>query len=244
LDLPAQVELSGTWLSVAMEGAAHADEVAAALRSAGADVIALTVPDGGADREAVADLLRGVGPVAGVVSLLPAAERPLPGGHVPAGLAATVALIQALGDVGIAAPLWAVTGGAVSIGRSDPLLSAVQAQVWGLGRVAALEYPERWGGLIDLPPVVDERAGRRLVAVLAGDEDQVAIRASGVYGRRLVRAPRTGSGPGHGAGAGLGGSVLVTGGTGALGAVVARWLAGRGVPHLILTGRRGAEAPG
>ncbi|MGW5394666.1 type I polyketide synthase, partial [Streptomyces koyangensis] len=40
------------------------------------------------------------------------------------------------------------------------------------------------------------------------------------------------------------GTVLVTGGTGALGAHVARWLAGRGAPHLVLAGRRGAEAPG
>ena len=29
--------------------------------------------------------------------------------------------------------------------------SLAGAQVWGLGRVAALEYPDRWGGLVDLP---------------------------------------------------------------------------------------------
>ncbi|WP_066370954.1 type I polyketide synthase [Herbidospora mongoliensis] len=223
-DLPAQPMLSGSWLLVTTDGG---DEVAAVLRSAGADVITVAV----SDREATAELLREVGPIAGVVSLL------------GEGLAATVALIQALGDAGIAAPMWALTGGAVSIGRSDPLTSPVQAQTWGLGRVAALEYPGRWGGLIDVPATLDARASTRLVAILsggAGDEDQLAVRASGVFARRLVRAPRTSGATS----ARLDGSVLVTGGTGALGAVVARWLAGRGVPHLILTGRRGAATPG
>ncbi|MFC3352394.1 SDR family NAD(P)-dependent oxidoreductase, partial [Streptomyces echinoruber] len=38
--------------------------------------------------------------------------------------------------------------------------------------------------------------------------------------------------------------VLVTGGTGALGARVARWLAGHGSRELVLVSRRGPEAPG
>ena len=40
------------------------------------------------------------------------------------------------------------------------------------------------------------------------------------------------------------GTVLVTGGTGALGAHVARWLAGTGAEHLVLVSRRGAGTPG
>ncbi|MET7370902.1 type I polyketide synthase, partial [Streptomyces sp. NPDC005566] len=125
------------------------------------------------------------------------------------------------------------------------VVDPVQAAVWGLGRVAALEFPQRWGGMIDLPETLDARASGRLAAVLAdaadGGEDQVAVRGSGVYGRRLVRAvaadvPETVWGPS--------GTVLVTGGTGALGAEVARWLAGRGVPHLILTSRGGVAPEG
>ncbi|MFC6137799.1 type I polyketide synthase, partial [Streptomyces spororaveus] len=139
------------------------------------------------------------------------------------------------------APLWCVTRGAVSVGRSDRLVSPVQAQLWGLGRVAALEVPERWGGLVDLPEVLDERALSRLVGVFAGSgEDQVAVRSSGVFGRRLVRAPRA-----EGASAWApAGTVLVTGGTGALGGRVARWLAGAGAERLVLTSRRGPDAPG
>jgi len=77
--------------------------------------------------------------------------------------------------------------------------------------------------------------------VLAGcGEDQVAIRAAGLLGRRLVRAlePRGGKAwvPG--------GSVLVTGGTGAIGGHVARWLAGRGAPRFVLASRSGPAAAG
>ncbi|MFB0633644.1 hypothetical protein, partial [Streptomyces sp. AB3(2024)] len=74
-------------------------------------------------------LLTGAGPVAGVVSLLALDEA--------AGVAPTAGLLQAMGDAGVGAPLWCLTRGAVSVGRSDRLVSAVQAQVWGLGRVAA-----------------------------------------------------------------------------------------------------------
>ncbi|MYU20160.1 hypothetical protein GTZ78_58195, partial [Streptomyces sp. SID8361] len=86
----------------------------------------------------------------------------------------------------------------------------------------ALELPERWGGLVDLPESVDERVLGRLAGVLAGagGEDQVAVRASGVFGRRLVRAATPGSATGaasDGSWTPGAGSVLVTGGTGALG---------------------------
>ncbi|WP_156179218.1 KR domain-containing protein, partial [Saccharothrix sp. ST-888] len=41
-----------------------------------------------------------------------------------------------------------------------------------------------------------------------------------------------------------GGTVLVTGGTGALGAEVARWLVRNGAGQLLLTSSRGLDAPG
>ncbi|OPF65781.1 SDR family oxidoreductase, partial [Streptomyces antioxidans] len=101
-----------------------------------------------------------------------------------------------------------------------------------------------WGGLVDLPETLDERAVARLAGVLSveGGEDQVAVRGSGVFAKRLVRA----SAPEAGGGGGwrVGGSVLVTGGTGALGGHVARWLARSGAEHLVLTSRRGMAAGG
>jgi short-subunit dehydrogenase/acyl carrier protein len=118
-----------------------------------------------------------------------------------------------------------------------------QAAVWGLGRVAALEVPQRWGGLIDVPPEVTGRAAARFRAILADEghgEDQVAIREAGIAARRLVRAP---------AGAPRrpwrpAGTVLITGGTGALGGHAARWAAESGAGHVVLASRRGLAAPG
>ncbi|MGO4427073.1 beta-ketoacyl reductase, partial [Streptomyces sp. MCAF7] len=160
------------------------------------------------------------------------------------GVALTTTLVQALGDAGIESPLWAATRGAVSVSRSDTAPSPAQAAVWGLGRVAALEYPGRWGGLIDLPGTLDRPAGRRLAAVLsgAGDEDQIAVRSSGLFGRRVVPCPAELDVDETGFTAT--GTVLITGGTGGLGGHVARWLARCGAEHLVLTSRRGPDAPG
>ncbi|MDG5807962.1 SDR family NAD(P)-dependent oxidoreductase [Streptomyces ossamyceticus] len=243
--MPTAPVLTGRWLLVVPEAcAAHAlaGDVETAIRSAGAEVVRFMAAD--ADREALAARLLDAGTVAGVVTLAALAENPAAGSSVPEGLTLALTLLQALGDAGMTAPLWALTERAVSVGRSDPSTAAVQAQVWGLGRVAALECPDRWGGLIDLPSVMDARAGARLAAVLSGltGEDQVAVRGTGVYGRRLVRAASEGGGPTWSPG--RDGAVLVTGGTGALGATVARWLAECGVACVVLTGRRGMRAPG
>jgi hypothetical protein len=134
-----------------------------------------------------------------------------------------------------------LTRGAVAASPGELLASPAQAQVWGLARCAAQEYRERWGGLVDLPPALDERAGARLCAVLAGcGEDQVAIRGAGITGRRLVRAPQ----PHQENVWAPRGTVLVTGGTGALGGHVARWLAGRGLPRAVLASRSGPASAG
>ncbi len=214
---------TGGWLVVAPPGHGWAAAARAAL-----DGRSLELPAAAGRDEAEAALLGALeaGAPAGVLGFLD-----------PAG---SLALLQALGSVAPEPPLWCATSGAVSIGRSDPLRDPGQAAVWGLGRVAALEHPERWGGLVDLPAEPDERAADRLARALGGTEDQVAIRASGVFARRLVRlpaaAPRREPGRHR--------TALVTGGTGALGAHTARVLAGRGVEHLVLLSRSGPDAPG
>jgi pimaricinolide synthase PimS1 len=206
--------------------------------------------DSGAENGRVAHSGHGGGaadgwPVKGVLSLLALDEDWEPARtSVPRGTAGTLALTQALGDLGVEVPLWIATRGAVSVGPSDPLQSPVQGMVWGLGRVVGLEQPGRWGGLVDLPAVLDERARTRLCQVLAGigDEDQLAVRSTGVLARRLVRAPATGD-SGERAWRPRG-TVLVTGGTGGLGGHVARWLARAGADHILLASRRGLGAPG
>ena len=124
-----------------------------ALESRGAQVAVLEVGPDELDREALAARLREVSGVCGargVLSLLALDETPLPGyPGVPAGLAGTQLLIQALGDAGVAAPLWVLTCGAVAAGPGEVPGRPAQAMAWGLGRVAALEHPDRWGGLVD-----------------------------------------------------------------------------------------------
>ncbi|WP_413775680.1 type I polyketide synthase [Micromonospora sp. RTGN7] len=241
---PAAARLDGTWL-LALPAGGDDDPavrtVRAALTDAGAELLPLAVaPD--ADRARLAATLAGVD-LAGVVSLL-AWEAPAGEGAALPGLTATLALAQALGDAELTAPLWLLTRGAVAAASYDRLADPGQAAIWGLGRVVGVEAPHRWGGLVDLPSRLDGRTAGRLAAILAGStgEDQLAVRAPGVFVRRLVRAP-------------IGdrppvrrftptGTALITGGTGGLGARAARWLATAGAEHVVLVGRRGPDAPG
>ncbi|MGV9367188.1 SDR family NAD(P)-dependent oxidoreductase [Amycolatopsis sp. NPDC003731] len=227
---PALPLLSGRWLALVPAGPGRS-AVLDALASRGADVVTASPED------------LPPGEYAGVVSLLGLDETPLPGHPLLAtGVAATAALAPALAAAGIDAPLWLLTRGAVATGPGDAPASSVPAQLWGLGRVIGLEYPGLWGGLIDLPAAFDERAADRLAGLLAepGGEDQLALRDHGILARRLRPArPAPAGEPWRPRG-----TVLVTGGTGALGAHVARWLGRSGADHLVLTSRRGEAAPG
>ncbi|HET6709816.1 MAG TPA: type I polyketide synthase [Amycolatopsis sp.] len=226
--------LIGTWLVVVPADVAEAAELADALAEQG-DVVRVIAEHGElAEALTEATVLR---PFDGVLSLLALDTREHP--EHPAlstAVAATIALLQVLRDSD--APVWVVTRGAVAVDAfsgADPAAAAV----WGLGTVIALDQPATWGGLVDVDGPAD--AGR-LAAVVSGvdSEDQVAIRPSGVFARRMVHAPLTGTADEWRPR----GTVLVTGGTGAVGAHVARWLAGRGAENLVLTSRRGLEAEG
>jgi acyl transferase domain-containing protein len=181
----------------------------------------------------------------GVLSLLMLDEaRHDASGLTPRGLTGSLTLTQALGDAQLSAPLWIATQAAVSVGPSDRLEHPLQGSAWGLGRVIRLESPDRWGGLIDLPSAVDERSLDRMGRVLAAHagEDEVAIRPAGTFIHRLVRASE-GIQPSQARWAPRG-TVLITGGTGALGGHLARWCAHEGAEHILLAGRRGRDAPG
>jgi acyl transferase domain-containing protein/aryl carrier-like protein len=238
---------AGTWLVVIPRRHADGESVTGtleALTKRGVRVVPVVVDAAAADRAALdrslrqalsADPMADEASLAGVLSLLALDESGQPGrSAVSAGLAATVHLVPALDDAGVRAPLWVATCGAVSVGHADPLTSPVQAQAWGLGQVVAAEHPRRWGGLVDLPASLDARARDRLAGVLAAGagENQVALRPSGTFVRRLVRVP---SGPAGPAAWEPGGTVLVTGGTTAPGRDIARRLAARGAGHLLLT---------
>ncbi|WP_157195637.1 type I polyketide synthase, partial [Nocardia tenerifensis] len=231
---------SGRWLVVVPEGLAQPPWLPAlrnALRACGAEVIELRV--GTQSRTELRDQLPDA--LSGVLSLLALAGTTLPEHPaVPTGTGATLTLVHALADAAAAVPLWTLTCAAVAVDRAETVREPVQQQAWGLGRVVALEQPERWGGLIDLPAAPDERVIERLLAALAQRvEDQLALRESGAFVRRLVPAR-----PAEPVARGPREVVLITGGTGALGTQLARRLAHDGARHLVLASRRGPAAPG
>ncbi|SDL53403.1 type I polyketide synthase, partial [Nonomuraea jiangxiensis] len=128
-----------------------------------------------------------------------------------------------------------------------------QAAVWGLVRAAQAEEPGRIT-LIDLDP--RQQSARdaassggtpvapdgETAALLRSGEPQVALRDDRLWAPRLERA-RLGEEPV--AAWPVDGATLITGGTGGLGALLARHLvAEHGVRHLLLASRRGLDAPG
>ncbi|MFJ6818759.1 polyketide synthase dehydratase domain-containing protein, partial [Streptomyces avermitilis] len=153
-----------------------------------------------------------------------------------------------------------VTRGAVVAGPEDGPVDVVGAAVWGLVRSAQAEHPDRFV-LLDLDTDLDSGAdadagneagmgsgldGGRVAAVVACGEPQLAVRGERVLAARLTRLESPVDVSGREVLPWLsGGSVLVTGGTGVLGAAVARHLAGVcGVRDLLLVSRRGPDAPG
>jgi acyl transferase domain-containing protein/acyl carrier protein len=243
--------LPGTWAVVTPPGSPDGEfisRVSWAIERLGGTAVHLPVAVQDAERARIAALLlERMGPAqgaaGGVLSLLALDDTPHPG--CPAltrGLALTCVLAQAMSDIGRALPLWCVTRGAVAADPADRVAAPAQAMIWGLGRSLALEGPDRWGGLIDVPEDLDDPSlGWLGLALTAhGGEDQFAIRPAGLLVPRLTEA-----GPAnppqrwrpHG-------TVVVTGGTGAIGAHVALWLARAGARRVVLCSRRGRAAPG
>jgi polyketide synthase 7 len=213
-----------------------------ALERRGASITVVRLAENGDD--ALVRALDTSEPV-GVLSLLTLGTDagPLPSARI-AGLTATIALIRALPDSRTHARIWQVTQGAVSTGHPDRAGSPAQSLAWGLGQSAAVEYPELWGGLIDLPEELDDRAAAHFAAALTGTsgENQMAIRRPGVLVRRLVRQPRTGRRAPVGCWRPAG-TILVAGGTGMIGSHTARWLAAAGAERLLLLDGRGPADP-
>ena len=248
-------DASGVWLVVAPATLGEQGWMAGlieGLERRGLVVVSVRCHPGEYSRERLAERLReaieglaGAPAIAGLVSLLAFGDDGEDGRRLaPDGLIGALALAQAQEDAAVSAPLWLVSRAAMSVSPLDAIGDPSQAQVWGLGMTLGLEHAERWGGLVNLPEAPQGRSGSALAGALvgAGDEDQLAIRDTDVFARRLHRA--AGRRTGRGGWSPPEGTVLVTGGTGALGGHVARWLARGEARHLLLVGRRGAQAPG
>ncbi|WP_405854126.1 SDR family NAD(P)-dependent oxidoreductase [Streptomyces sp. NBC_01515] len=136
-----------------------------------------------------------------------------------------------------------VTRGAVPAGLDGDVVDPAAAAVWGLIRTAQAENPERIV-LLDLDPAAEDPFTTVLGQALAVGEPQLAVRGSVLSVPRLVRAAAVVESVGGRAPV-VGGTVLVTGGTGSLGGLVARHLVSEhGVRHLVLASRRGPDAEG
>ncbi|MDT0610827.1 type I polyketide synthase [Streptomyces sp. DSM 40712] len=138
-----------------------------------------------------------------------------------------------------------LTSGAVALPDTagEGVTDLGAAAALGLARSAQSEDPGRIVLVdTDTPPPADALAGL-LAGVLALGEPAVALRGGTAAVPRLARvAPAPDAAP---AAFDPEGTVLVTGGTGALGRLVARHLAERhGVRRLVLAGRRGPAAEG
>ncbi|WP_340539825.1 type I polyketide synthase [Nocardioides sp. GXZ039] len=159
-----------------------------------------------------------------------------------------------------AAAHWALTTAQEWLGLAHPGTLVVQthaalgagavnpssAVVWGLLRSAQSENPRSFALLDHDGSDVDWS----MIASHIGDgRDQLHVRDGVVHEPELARVPagqeETGPTPPSAVVLDAHGTVLITGGTGGLGAHVARHLVARhGARHLLLVSRRGPEAPG
>ncbi len=133
-----------------------------------------------------------------------------------------------------------LTRGAVSATAEEDLDGLVTAPVWGLVRSVRAEHPERTLRLVDIGR---DAAPVAVAAALAATEPELVVTGGNLVAPRLL--PVVAEDRSGGPVLDPEGTVLVTGGTGELGRLVATHLvAAYGMRHLVLASRRGPDAPG
>lgn len=239
------VDESGVGASVVEQLRSRGQRVQAVERRSGA---ALTEIDGGYAvdpqrpeqlRQLLAAHVRSAGDVAGVVDCWPLDITGQSEFDHEIGLFAILHLVKAFADHDTVRPrLYVVTGNAQPV-PGTTTLAVDQAPVWGLGRVIGhQEFPDQWGGLFDIDNADDhfQNAARICRYLLTDDpEDQVAIRGGTTYVPRLrLCSSLTKPFPTK---LTSDATYVVTGGGGALGRVVATYLAEHGARHIALLSR-------
>ncbi|HZN81208.1 MAG TPA: beta-ketoacyl reductase, partial [Mycobacterium sp.] len=132
------------------------------------------------------------------------------------------------------ATLWIVTRG---VREADSEAALRQSCLWGLAGVIGAEQPQLWGGLIDIA-VGDDIAdcAAALSAVLPTPAKSVLSLRDGEFFETAL-APISGEPVREPVRCRPDAAYLITGGMGALGLLMAGWLADRGARRLILAGR-------
>ncbi|MBJ6760429.1 polyketide synthase dehydratase domain-containing protein [Myxococcaceae bacterium JPH2] len=152
-------------------------------------------------------------------------------------------LIQAVSVVnsvtGATPRVWFATRNAQEVGSTPGAVEVAQSPLWALGAAMALRHSDLWGGLVDLDRDgaggVNADAAALLSELWHSDgEDQVALRGGKRFAARLTRTQK----PRPEAGARLfraDATYLITGGLGATGLELARWMVAHGgARHLLL----------
>lgn len=137
------------------------------------------------------------------------------------------------------ARLWCVTARAEAVTAADDLAGLAQSVLAGVVKCAALEFPARIGGVVDLQQHGDESAALLQQIRQAGPCRYLALRDGQVYLPQLwpctaIAAPAAVAAPRLAQAAG---AVLISGGFGGIGYAVASALSRRGPATLILVGR-------
>ncbi|WP_313896816.1 thioester reductase domain-containing protein [Streptomyces sp. GC420] len=181
----------------------------------------------------------------------PPGATPPDAAHATAGRALELVRRWLAEDALAGVPLVVLTSGAVSTADGEDVHDLGAAAAWGLLRSAQSEAPGRIV-LADAPDPDHPGLEAVLSALVASGEPQAAVRnlppEADEPGPRVLVPRLARTGPPAGTGTPVWdpeGTVLITGGTGALGGIFARHLVtGHGVRHLLLVSRRGADAPG
>ncbi|WP_264078922.1 type I polyketide synthase, partial [Mycobacterium szulgai] len=156
-----------------------------------------------------------------------------------AGTHAALAVLQAWLADERDAVLVIHTSGAIADG-DGAITDTAAGAIWGLVRSAQTEHPGRIV-LIDTDAPVD------IPALIATGEPQLMVRHDNVYAARLARVKTAATPPDSATNTHAelpAGTVLITGGTGMVGAALARHLvAGHHVKQLVLVSRHGQHTP-
>ncbi|WP_455569468.1 SDR family NAD(P)-dependent oxidoreductase [Streptomyces sviceus] len=240
----AGVLLGSRWVPYAGPGPHDGAELVAVVGEP--DALPVTVVDARyADLTALCAALAAGAPAPDVVLLPVTADGGL--ADVPGAVRAATADALAVLQCWLAESALGASRLVAVVRERDGEAGLVDEAVRGLIRSARTEHPRRFGllslaeGGVPTPEVFTRALGA------VREEPEVAVRDGRVWVPRLSEAARAAhdrDGEAPVRALDPDGTVLITGGTGTLGGLVARHLVARGARHLVLTGLRGEAAPG
>lgn len=137
--------------------------------------------------------------------------------------------------------VWAVTLNAQKVNSSESVKSITETPLWGFGRTISQEMPRLWGGLIDIDGTVLSDEPLAVLREILGKDDESLLALRGGNRRFAARLEKMADLPlqeNRQIKVPPEGTVLITGGMGALGTVLAEWLVKKGCRHMAVTSRK------